>query len=79
VKLGYGRFLLYPFQFIISLSSYHSTPCNEVLTASLNKLLLAASETSVNFYQTTLRYNPEDRRLQQMKLFIAIEIIYLIP
>jgi hypothetical protein len=46
-------------------------PCSlvdisEVLSASIIALIMEAvrtSETSVNFYQTTRRYNPEDSRL----------------
>jgi hypothetical protein len=33
-----------------------------VLAASIIRAMIA-SETSVNFYQNTLRYNPEDRYL----------------
>jgi hypothetical protein len=32
------------------------------------------SETSVNFYQTTRRYNPEDSHLHNPKKFVASEI-----
>jgi hypothetical protein len=37
-----------------------------VLAASINALMMEAtsiSETSVNFFQTTRRYNPEDSHL----------------
>jgi hypothetical protein len=44
-------------------------PCSllEVLAASIIRLMMEAartSETLVNFYQTTRRYNPEDSHLQ---------------
>jgi hypothetical protein len=30
------------------------------------------SETSVNFYQTTWRYNPEDRHLEELKCLLRL-------
>jgi hypothetical protein len=32
------------------------------------------SETLVNFYQTTRRYNPEDSHLQAVKLFLRADL-----
>jgi hypothetical protein len=41
------------------------TDASEVLAVSIALMMEAAgtSETSVNFYQTTWRYNPEDSHL----------------
>jgi hypothetical protein len=42
------------------------TDVSEVLAATIIRMMQAAStsETSVNFYQTTRCYNPEDSHLQ---------------
>jgi hypothetical protein len=48
-------------------------PCSlvsEVLAASI---IIITSETSVNFYQTTRRYNPEDSHLHLSRSF-GVEI-----
>jgi hypothetical protein len=48
------------------------TDVSEVLTASIIKEIdegISTSETSVNFYQTTLRNIQDDSHLQENKLF----------
>jgi hypothetical protein len=35
------------------------------------------SETLVNFYQPTRRYNPEDSHLQTLLLFLRLKILYV--
>jgi hypothetical protein len=58
------------------------TDVSEVSTASLNALMMEAAsttETSVNFYQTTRRYNPEDNhrcthRLENLKSYLFKQV-----
>jgi hypothetical protein len=64
--------------FVAPCSLVKFTDVSEVLAASIITLLTEAagtSETSVNFYQTTPRYNPEDSRLlNTLKLGIFVFI-----
>jgi hypothetical protein len=49
------------------------TNVSEVLAASIIRAMMEAaraSETLVNFYQTTRRYNPEDSHLRQITKFL---------
>jgi hypothetical protein len=39
----------------------------------------STSDTSVNFYQTTRRYTPEDGHLQGLNFFLAQRTLLLIP
>jgi hypothetical protein len=56
------------FRIVAPCSLVKFTNVSEVLAASINiaQMMEAArtSETSVNFYQTTQRYNPEDSHLR---------------
>lgn len=49
---------------------------SETLAASINRLITlmmvaaSTSKTSVNYYQTTWRYNPEDSHLNPQSVFL---------
>jgi hypothetical protein len=45
------------------------TNVSEVLAASIIRATARASETMVNFYQTTLHYNPKDSHLLSTTCF----------
>jgi hypothetical protein len=51
----------------LPVENYTFTNVSEVLAASIIRTMMEAastSETLVNFYQTTRRYNPEDSHIQ---------------
>jgi hypothetical protein len=47
-----------------------------VLTATIALMMAAAStsDTAVNFYQTTRRYNPDDSHLQSSTLCLIVQL-----
>jgi hypothetical protein len=56
------------------------TNVSEVLAASIIKAIAAStSETLVNFYQTTQRYNPEDSHLSANEIRCTDFLIFFTP